>query len=129
VARIGPTLATAIAEWFEVDWHRAIVEKWRAAGCRLADEPAAASELPQTLAGLTLVVTGSVPGYTRDGATEAIVARGGKASASVSSRTDFVVAGENAGSKFDKAVALGLPILDAAGFETLLAGGPAALAT
>jgi DNA ligase (NAD+) len=129
VARIGPTLAAAIAEWFEVDWHRAIVEKWRAAGCRLADEPVATTDLPQTLAGLTVVVTGSIPGYTRDGATEAIVARGGKASSSVSSRTDFVVAGEKAGSKFDKAVSLGVPILDAADFDALLAEGPAAVAT
>jgi DNA ligase (NAD+) len=77
---------------------------------------------------LTVVVTGTVPGYTRDGATEAILARGGKSSGSVSSRTDFVVAGENAGSKFDKAVSLGIPILDAAGFDALLAGGPAAVA-
>lgn len=130
VARIGPTLAAAIAEWFEVDWHRAIVEKWRAAGCRLADDAVATrADLAQTLAGLTVVVTGSIPGYTRDGATQAIVDRGGKASSSVSSRTDFVVAGEKAGSKFDKAVSLGVPILDAADFDALLAEGPAAVAT
>nr|WP_300147119.1 NAD-dependent DNA ligase LigA [Propionicimonas sp.] len=128
VPGIGPTLAASIAEWFTVDWHRAIVEKWRAAGCRLADEPKAAEAgSPQTLAGLTIVVTGSLPGYTRDSATEAIESRGGKAAGSVSARTDFVVAGENAGSKYDKAVALGRPILDADGFEALLAGGPDAL--
>ncbi|MCC6496373.1 MAG: NAD-dependent DNA ligase LigA [Propionibacteriaceae bacterium] len=128
VPGIGPTLAASIAEWFEVDWHRAIVEKWQAAGCRLAAAPAAAATAqPQVLAGLTLVVTGSLPGYSRDSATAAIEARGGKVSGSVSGRTDFVVAGESAGSKYDKAVALGVPILDAAGFESLLASGPGAV--
>ncbi|MCA0294003.1 MAG: NAD-dependent DNA ligase LigA [Actinobacteria bacterium] len=127
VPGIGPTLATAIREWFDVDWHRAIVEKWRAAGCNLADEPAAPSDVPQTLAGLTVVVTGAVPGYTRDGASEAIEARGGKASGSVSSRTSFLVSGEGGGSKFDKAVALGVPVVAAADFEKLLTGGPDAV--
>ncbi len=128
VSGIGPTLAAAIVEWFTVDWHRAIVEKWRAAGCRLADEPKAVEAgPPQTLAGLTVVVTGSLPGYTRDSATEAIESRGGKAAGSVSARTSFVVAGESAGSKYDKAVALGVPILDADGFELLLTGGPDAV--
>ncbi len=128
VPGIGPTLAASIVEWFAVDWHRAIVEKWQAAGCRLADSVAAPeSALPQLLAGLTLVVTGSLPGYTRDSATAAIEARGGKVAGSVSSRTDFVVAGDSAGSKYDKAVALGVPILDAAGFESLLTDGPDAV--
>jgi len=124
VPGIGPTLAASIREWFEVDWHTAIVEKWKAAGCRLESEPTAAAGVPQTLAGLTLVVTGSLPGYTRDSVTEAIEAHGGKAAGSVSSRTSFLVAGEGGGSKFDKAVSLGVPVLDAAGFEALLAGGP-----
>ena len=129
VSGIGPTLAAAISEWFEVDWHRAIVEKWRAAGCRMADEPReTVPGLAQTLAGLTIVVTGSLPGYTRDGATAAIEARGGKAAGSVSSRTNYVVAGENAGSKLDKAESLGVPVLDTAAFELLQAGGPEALA-
>jgi DNA ligase (NAD+) len=127
VSGIGPTLAQAITEWFAVDWHNAIVEKWKAAGCRLSEEPAASPESPQTLAGLTLVVTGSLPGYTRDSIAETIEAHGGKAAGSVSSRTDFLVAGEGGGSKYDKAVSLGVPILDAAGFEALLAGGPEAL--
>ncbi len=127
VPGIGPTLATAIREWFDVEWHRAIVAKWKAAGCNLAEEPAAAPVLPQTLAGLTVVVTGSVPGYSRDGATEAIEARGGKASGSVSSRTSFLVSGEGGGSKFDKAVALGVPIVAADDFEKLLEGGPGAV--
>jgi len=128
VEGIGPVLAASIAEWFAVDWHRAIIEKWQAAGCRLADEAPAGEQLEQTLAGLTVVVTGSVPGYSRDGATEAIVARGGKASGSVSARTDFVVAGDGAGSKLDKAITLGVPVLAADQFEALLSGGPAAVA-
>ncbi|PFG16783.1 DNA ligase (NAD+) [Propionicimonas paludicola] len=128
VEGIGPVLAASIAEWFSVDWHRAIVDKWLAAGCRMADQPAAGEQLEQTLAGLTVVVTGSVPGYSRDGATEAIVARGGKASGSVSARTNFVVAGDGAGSKLDKAVALGVPVLAADQFDALLSGGPAAVA-
>ena len=105
-----------------------IRDRWQAAGCRLADTPRAAEAvLPQTLAGLTVVVTGSLPGYTRDSASEAIEARGGKAAGSVSSRTSYLVAGESAGTKYDKAVSLGIPILDAAGFDALLAGGPAAV--
>ncbi len=127
VPGIGPTLAAAISEWFGVDWHRAIVEKWKAAGCRLAAESVEASDIPQTLTGLTVVVTGSLPGFTRDSATAAIETRGGKAAGSVSSRTDFVVAGESAGSKYDKAVALGVPILDADGFALLLDEGPDAV--
>jgi DNA ligase (NAD+) len=129
VPGLGSILATSIREWFAVDWHREIVRKWQEAGAML---PAAAQEpgeqLPQTLEGLSIVVTGSLPGYTRDGATDAIVARGGKAVGSVSKSTDFVVVGENAGSKYDKAVALKRPILDAAGFEVLLGEGADAAA-
>ena len=84
-----------------------------------ASEPEPSEDLPQTLEGLTIVVTGSIPTYSREGATEAIVARGGKAAGSVSGKTDFVVVGENAGSKYTKAVQLGRPILDAAGFEQI----------
>ncbi len=128
VEGIGPTLAASIVDWFSVDWHREIVRKWRAAGCVLADEPAdEAPSLPQTLAGLTVVVTGSMPGYTRDGATAAVEARGAKAAGSVSSRTDYVVAGDGAGSKYDKAVALGVPIIEATRFDDFLSGGPAAV--
>jgi len=127
VAGVGPTLAASIVEWFGVDWHVAIVDKWLAAGCVMADEPAARQvSLPQTLAGLTVVVTGSLPGYTREGATAAVTSRGGKAAGSVSAKTDFVVVGESAGSKYTKAVELGRPILDAAGFEILLEKGAGA---
>lgn len=130
VEGIGPVLAASIVEWFSIDWHRQIVAKWRAAGCRMADEPSAAAEssLEATLAGLTVVVTGSVPGYTRDGATAAVEARGAKAVGSVSKRTDFVVVGAGAGSKYDKAVALGVPIVEATQFEDFLALGPRAVA-
>lgn len=119
---VGPTIAEAVVEWFEVDWHRAIVDQWKAAGVRTQDERDAS--ISRTLEGLTIVVTGSLERFTRDSVKEAIISRGGKASGSVSKKTDFVVVGENAGSKADKAEELGRPILDEAGFEKLLAEGP-----
>ncbi len=124
VEGVGPTIAAALREWFEVDWHRAIVEKWRAAGVRMADERDAGIE--PTLAGLTIVVTGSLAGFSRDQAREAIIVRGGKAAGSVSKKTSFVVAGDAPGSKYDKAVELGVPVLDEDGFRALLADGPTA---
>jgi DNA ligase (NAD+) len=130
VEGVGPTIAASVVEWFTVGWHRAIVEKWRAAGVVLDtpgfDPSAAASRL---LAGVTVVITGTLDGFSREEAAEAVRAAGGKASASVSKKTSYLVAGENAGSKHDKAVELGVPILDSAGFRALLAGGPAAVAT
>ncbi|MBN3453656.1 NAD-dependent DNA ligase LigA [Mycobacterium sp. DSM 3803] len=122
VEGVGPTIAAAVVEWFSVDWHRAIVDKWRAAGVRMADERDASVE--RTLEGLSIVVTGSLPGFSRDEAKEAIIARGGKAASSVSKKTAFVVAGDAPGSKYDKAVELGVPILDEDGFRRLLAEGP-----
>jgi DNA ligase (NAD+) len=122
---VGPTIAAAVKEWFGVDWHRAIVDKWRAAGVRMEDERDTSVE--RTLEGLSIVVTGSLPGFSRDDAKEAIVARGGKAASSVSKKTAYVVAGDSPGSKYDKAVELGVPILDEDGFRRLLAGGPDAV--
>ena len=119
---VGVTIADAVTEWFTVDWHRAIVQKWREAGVRMADERD--SGVPRTLAGLTIVVTGSLNGFSRDEAKEAILARGGKAAASVSKKTNYVVAGDSPGSKYDKAVELGVPILDEDGFRRLLEEGP-----
>jgi DNA ligase (NAD+) len=100
----------------------AIVEKWAAAGVRMAEQ--SEESVPKTMAGLTVVVTGSLAGFSRDEAKEAIVSRGGKAAGSVSKKTDYVVAGDNAGSKADKAEQLGVPILDEAGFVDLLENGP-----
>ena len=126
---IGPVLAESIVEWFTVDWHRDIVAKWRAAGCVLAD-PEAPPEQPVTvgadLGGVTVVITGAIPGYTRDGAAEEVTARGGKVSSSVSGKTDFVVVGDKPGSKYAKAISLGVPILDADGYAVLLAEGATA---
>lgn len=127
---IGSTLAEAIIDWFSVDWHNAIVEKWEAAGCVLADtsahvEPGEAA--PQTLAGMTVVVTGAVPGHSRDSVKEVIVAHGGKASGSVSRRTTVLVAGEVTGSKLAKAEEWGIPVLPAERFADLLERGAAAL--
>lgn len=124
VEGVGPTIAAAVIDWFTVDWHRAIVDKWRAAGVRMADERDASIE--RTLEGLSIVVTGSLPGFSRDQAKEAIISRGGKAASSVSKKTAYVVAGDAPGSKYDKAVELGVPILDEDGFRTLLAEGPPA---
>jgi DNA ligase (NAD+) len=121
---VGPTMAEAIQEWFAVDWHQEILARWRAAGALAAPAAPAGEALPQTLAGLTLVVTGGLAGYTRDSVTEAITARGGKAAGSVSKKTDYVVVGENPGSKYQKALDLGIPVLDAAAFERLLVEGP-----
>ncbi len=118
---VGQVMADAIVEWFEVDWHKQIIKKWEKAGVALVDAPK--EKLKQTLAGLTIVVTGSLNDFTRDSASEAITSRGGKASSSVSAKTDFVVAGDSAGSKLDKAQELGITILDEAGFKKLLEKG------
>ncbi|WP_024447851.1 NAD-dependent DNA ligase LigA [Mycolicibacterium iranicum] len=121
---VGPTIAAAVIDWFTVDWHRAIVDKWREAGVRMADERDASIE--RTLEGLSIVVTGSLTGFSRDEAKEAIIARGGKAASSVSKKTAYVVAGDSPGSKYDKAIELGVPVLDENGFRALLENGPAA---
>jgi DNA ligase (NAD+) len=122
VEGVGTTIAAAVTDWFTVDWHRDIVDKWRATGVRMADERD--DSVPRNLAGLSIVVTGSLTGFSRDDAKEAIVSRGGKAAGSVSKKTSFVVVGDSPGSKYDKAVELGVPILDEDGFRRLLAEGP-----
>jgi DNA ligase (NAD+) len=119
---VGPTIADAIREWFDVEWHRDVVERWRKAGVELADLEAESA--PRPLAGLTVVVTGSLESYSRDAATEALQGRGSKVTSSVSKKTDFVVVGDNPGSKYDKAVQLGVPVLDDAGLRVLLEQGP-----
>ena len=127
VEGLGPALVAAILDWFSVDWHREIVRKWQAAGAEMRDEPK--ELLDQTLAGLSVVVTGSLDGYTRDTAAEAITSRGGKVAGSVSKKTSFVVVGESPGSKADKAVELKVPILSGAeAFRVLLDSGPEAAA-
>ena len=120
---VGPIIAAALTEWFAVDWHREIVDTWAKNGVRMADD--VDESKPRTLEGLTVVVTGSLENFSRDEAKEAIITRGGKASGSVSKKTDYVVAGESAGSKLDKAEQLGLRILDEEGFVRLLETGEA----
>lgn len=126
---VGSTIAESVVGWFGVDWHRHIVDRWQEAwaaqGKSMADERD--EELASTLEGLTIVVTGTLPTFSRDEAKEAIIVRGGKASGSVSKKTSFVVAGEAAGSKLEKAEQLGVPVLDEDGFRLLLAGGAAAV--
>ncbi|KAJ1684369.1 hypothetical protein LUZ63_020124 [Rhynchospora breviuscula] len=122
---VGPTIAAAVRAWFdgpEAGWHNRVVDSWAASGVRMAEERDEST--PRTLEGLTVVVTGSLEGYSRDSAKEAILSRGGKASGSVSKKTDYVVVGENAGTKATKAEELGLRILDEAGFTRLLETGP-----
>lgn len=119
---VGSVIAESIHEWFSEDWHRSIISKWALAGVVM--EGVVASSKPQTLAGLTLVVTGSLSNFTRDGVTEAITERGGKAASSVSKKTDYVVVGDSPGSKAAKAEELGVPILDEAAFIALLENGP-----
>ena len=121
VESIGPTIAQSIRAWFEIDWHIEIVETWAAAGVRMEDDEVEAAE--QTLEGLTIVATGSLSSFTRDGIKEAILGAGGKAAGSVSKKTDYVVAGENAGSKLEKAESLGVPVLDEDQFRVLLETG------
>ena len=120
---VGPTIAAALKEWFAEDWHCEIVDRWAEDGVRMADE--VDESMPRTLEGLTVVVTGSLEGFSRDEAKEAIIRRGGKAAGSVSKNTSYVIAGENAGTKLDKAEQLGLPVLDEDGFRKLLEEGSA----
>ena len=122
---VGQVIAQSLREWFDVDWHVEIVRAWQAAGVRMEDE--AREDIEQTLEGLTIVVSGAMPGYTREGAKEAILARGGKASGSVSKKTSLVIAGPGAGSKAAKAEALGVPVVDESYFERVLERGLAAL--
>ncbi|BCN49916.1 DNA ligase [Rhodococcus sp. Br-6] len=119
---VGGTIAAAVVAWFEVDWHRDIVAKWRAAGVTMEDERD--ESIARNLEGLSIVVTGSLEGFSRDEAKEAILVRGGKAAGSVSKKTAFVVIGEAPGSKAAKAEELGVPILDEDGFRRLLEHGP-----
>jgi DNA ligase (NAD+) len=128
---VGGVIADALIDWFEVDWHREIVDRWAAAGAQLSTPghpgPGAAAAAGGVLEGVTVVATGSLDGYTREGAQEAILAAGGKAASSVSKKTDFVAAGPGAGSKLGKAEQLGVRIIDAAQFRILVEQGPAAL--
>ena len=121
---VGGTIADSIINWFAVDWHAEVVNRWAQAGVRMQDERDESIE--RTLEGVTVVVTGTLNDFTRDSAKEAIIVRGGRASGSVSKKTHFVVAGASAGSKLDKAESLGITVLDEDGFKKLLTQGPSA---
>jgi len=123
---VGPIIAGSVIEWFEVDWHKQIISKWKKAKVNLV-EVAVASTSPQTLLGLTLVVTGSLNDFTRDGVAEVIESHGGKSGSSVSKKTDYVVVGDAPGSKLAKAQELGVRTLNEDEFKLLLAKGPSAL--
>jgi DNA ligase (NAD+) len=125
VEGVGAIIATAVHEWFAVDWHREVVDQWAQAGVRMAEERK--DKGPQPLAGLTAVITGTLEGFTRDEAKTALVEHGAKVTGSVSKKTSFVVAGDSPGSKLEKAESLGVPVLDAAGLQRLLIEGPGIL--
>jgi DNA ligase (NAD+) len=131
VEGVGGIIADALIDWFAIDWHQDIVKRWTDAGAQLATPghpgPGAATVEGGVLEGITVVATGSLEGYTREGAQEAIIAAGGKSASSVSKKTDFVAAGPGAGSKLGKAEELGVRILDAEQFRILVTQGPAAL--
>ncbi|WP_187645732.1 NAD-dependent DNA ligase LigA [Streptomyces sp. TRM49041] len=124
VEGVGPTIAASLKQWFEEDWHREILRKWRAAGVRMEEESAGEEEGPRPLEGLAVVVTGTLQNFTRDGAKEALQSVGAKVTGSVSKKTSFVVVGDNPGSKYDKAMQLKVPVLDEDGFAVLLEQGP-----
>ncbi|MGW4289015.1 NAD-dependent DNA ligase LigA [Streptomyces sp. NPDC004673] len=125
---VGPIIAAALKEWFAEDWHREIVRKWKAAGVPLEEESTGEDEGPRPLEGKTVVVTGTLENFTRDGAKDALQSRGAKVTGSVSKKTSFVVVGDNPGSKYDKAMQLKVPVLDEDGFAVLLERGPEAAA-
>ncbi|MHB2023896.1 MAG: NAD-dependent DNA ligase LigA [Mycobacteriales bacterium] len=128
VEGVGPTIARSISDWFAVDWHRDIVARWRAAGVRLAqDRPLAAAAGPLT--GVTVVITGTLSGLSREAAAAEVIARGGKVSGSVSRSTSYLVVGDAPGSKYAKALALGVAVLDEAGLRTLLEAGPSGVSS
>nr|WP_245631522.1 NAD-dependent DNA ligase LigA [Curtobacterium ammoniigenes] len=130
---VGEIIADALLNWFDIDWHRDIVDRWSLAGVPFSTPghpgPGGATGPKGVLDGVTVVATGTLEGYTREGAQEAIIAAGGKAASSVSKKTDFVAAGPGAGSKLTKAEQLGLRVIDAAAFHLLVTEGPSALAT
>jgi DNA ligase (NAD+) len=117
---VGETIAQSITDWFDIDWHKSIVTKWEKAGVVMVAK--AAAQLPQTLAGLTFVVTGGLESFTRDSIAETIAAHGGKASSSVSKKTDYVLVGSDPGSKLAKATELGVPVIDETRFKEILSG-------
>ncbi|QES43996.1 DNA ligase (NAD(+)) LigA [Streptomyces venezuelae] len=124
VEGVGSTIAASLKQWFAEDWHREILRKWREAGVRMEEEASGEDEGPRPLAGLTVVVTGTLEHHTRDGAKEALQSRGAKVTGSVSKKTSFVVVGDNPGSKYDKAMQVKVPVLNEEGFAVLLEQGP-----
>jgi DNA ligase (NAD+) len=119
VSDIGPVVAAAVSDYFAEAQNRKLIEALKAAGLKM-EAPVASPSAPGSLSGKVFVLTGTLETMSRDAATEAIKALGGRVSGSVSSRTDYVVAGAEAGSKLTKAEGLGISVLDEASFRKLL---------
>jgi DNA ligase (NAD+) len=123
---VGMVIAESIREWFAVDWHQEVIEKWRRGGVSLEEVEGPTLRDSGALAGFTFVITGALEGFTRETASEAVMNLGAKVSGSVSKTTTALIqgdAGGKASSKLKKAEGLGIPVLDLEGFRTLLADG------
>ena len=117
---VGPNIAREIVDWFARPANRTILDKLRTVGVWPVSAPQTAAAGEDTLAGLVFVITGTLPNYSREGVKELIQSLGGKVTDSVSKKTSYVVAGEAAGSKLEKAQSLGVPVLDEAGLTALI---------
>jgi len=120
---VGDIIVQSLQHWWEVDWHRDVVSRWRASGVSFADSPSPRGASSGALSGMIVVISGAIPGYTRDAAQDAVRAAGGKPGSSVSKKTSAVVAGEGSGSKRTSAEALGVFVVEATDFERFLAEG------
>lgn len=120
VPQVGEAVAKSIRDWFLVDWHLEILASWAKAGCNLAQKPVQKPQAGNALAGLNIVATGKLEQFSREGIKAAIKAHGGSVSTSVSSKTDYLVVGEKPGTKYQKALELGVKVLTEAEFMELI---------
>ena len=120
IPEIGLTVAESVRDWFDDEGNRVLCDRLRAAGVKTESKRVSTTELDERFAGKQFVLTGTLESFTRDEAAALIEARGGRVNSSVSKKTDYVVAGEAAGSKLDKAQSLGVAVIDEQGFKGML---------